>query len=75
MQTISFHIDKLDSMKRYPQDLYYLGNLSLLENKTVSIVGSRKPNSYARNLTHQLASTVIYKNKLKSTRIKLNGIH
>lgn len=58
MQTVSFHIDKLQSMKRYPQELYYLGDLSLLKNKTISIVGSRKPNTYARNLTHQLATTL-----------------
>ena len=52
---IDFHIDALDAMKNYPKELFYLGNLALLERKKVAIVGSRKPNQYAREITQQLA--------------------
>ena len=57
MQTkdINFHISELDSMKKYPDSLYYIGDTSLLERKKISIVGSRKPNQYARAKTEELA--------------------
>jgi len=57
MQTknINVHISELDSMKKYPDSLYYKGDTSLLERKKISIVGSRKPNQYARAKTEELA--------------------
>jgi len=55
MQTIDFHIDELESMKKYPSELFCIGNTKLLKNKKVAIVGSRKPNQYAREMTYQLA--------------------
>ena len=70
---IDFHIKELDSMKEYPKDIYYIGNTNLLKNKKVAIVGTRKPNAYTKNFTHKLSQLVIYKNKLKSTTINLNG--
>lgn len=36
--------------------IYYKGNPELLLKKKISIVGSRKPSSYARNITEQIAS-------------------
>jgi DNA processing protein len=45
-------------MKHYPKELYYKGDLSLLKRRRVAIVGSRKPNQYARELTHKLASSL-----------------
>ena len=56
MQQIDFYIDALESMKKYPQKLYSIGNIELLNRKKISIVGSRKPNQYAREMTHQLAT-------------------
>ena len=56
MQQIDFHIDALESMKKYPQQLYCIGKTELLNKRKVSIVGSRKPNQYAREMTHLLAS-------------------
>ena len=56
MQQIDFHIDALESMKKYPQQLYCIGNTELLNKRKISIVGSRKPNQYAREMTHFLAS-------------------
>jgi len=54
-QGIDFHIQELDSMKKYPQALYYRGDTSLLKRRKISIVGSRKPNQYARHKTQELA--------------------
>jgi len=57
MQTrsVDFHIAALESMKKYPQVLYSRGNLQLLEKKKIAIVGSRKPNQYARYKSEELA--------------------
>lgn len=71
---INFHIKELDYMKKYPEEIYYKGNLSLLKRKKVSIVGTRKPNSYANQLTYKISNGVTYKNKLKYTTTNLNGI-
>ena len=49
---IDFHIDALDAMKHYPKELYYIGNTELLASKKVAIVGSRKPNTYAREMNN-----------------------
>ena len=53
---IDFHIQELEAMKKYPQALFYKGNLELLQRKKLSIVGSRKPNQYARHKTQELAA-------------------
>jgi len=55
IQKIDFHIEALESMKKYPKDLFFLGNPALLYQKKVAIVGSRKPNQYAREMTRVLA--------------------
>jgi len=52
---IDFHIKELDSMKAYPNDIYYIGNIELLKNKKIAIVGTRKPNAYTKIFTHKLA--------------------
>ena len=38
------------------RSIHYKGSLELLQRRRVSIVGSRKPNAYAKNLTHEIAS-------------------
>ena len=55
IQEISFHIKELESMKKYPQTVHFLGNTEFLQKKKISIVGSRKPNQYARHKTAELA--------------------
>lgn len=55
IEEISFHIEELDSMKKYPQSLHYIGNTDLLQKKKIAIVGSRKPNQYARHKTAELS--------------------
>jgi len=55
IQKINFHIQELEYMQSYPDALYYIGNTALLQKKKIAIVGSRKPNQYAREMTHQLS--------------------
>lgn len=56
MHTIDYNIPELLSMKSYPKEIYYSGHEKLLERKKISIVGSRKPTQYSRQLTQVLAS-------------------
>ena len=53
---INFPIDELSSMKKYPDELFYIGNLELLKRKKISIIGTRRPNSYTKEFTYKLAS-------------------
>jgi DNA processing protein len=52
---LSWEVPQLLSMKRYPKELYYIGNSELLKKYKISIVGTRKPNQYTRNMTMKLA--------------------
>ncbi|WP_321312598.1 DNA-processing protein DprA [Halarcobacter sp.] len=49
-------IEELEHMSRYPENIYYRGNLNLLKKRKVSIVGSRKPLSYTNKTTFKLAN-------------------
>ena len=53
---INFKIDELSSMKKYPQDLFYIGNTNLLNKNKIAIVGTRRPNSYTKEFTYKLSS-------------------
>lgn len=55
MQNVNIYIEELEAMKKYPKDLFYIGNIELLKKKKISIIGSRKPNQYARQKTDELA--------------------
>jgi DNA processing protein len=56
IKKIDFNITELDLMKKYPKDLYYIGNTNLLQKTKISIVGSRSPNQYSRNIIHQIST-------------------
>lgn len=56
IQSIDFKIPQLKNMKKYPNELFYIGNTNLLQTPMISIVGTRKPNSYTKEFTHKLAS-------------------
>jgi DNA processing protein len=45
----------LRAMRKAPKELYFLGDPALLERPMVSIVGTRRPNAYARQMTTRLA--------------------
>ena len=55
---IDFHIQELEAMKKYPKKLFYKGNLKLLQKRKVSIIGTRRPNSYTKKFTHQLSQNL-----------------
>ena len=56
MKKVQEEIVELKSMKKHPSQLYYEGNMELLKQPKVSIVGTRKPSQYSRNMTTKLAS-------------------
>lgn len=58
MYRLTQHIDALESMKKYPETLFYLGNLELLKRPKVSIVGTRKPSAYTKHFTQLLAKAL-----------------
>ncbi len=45
-------------LKKPPKDIWYRGDTSLLERPKISIVGSRRPSSYTKELTHSLAKSL-----------------
>jgi len=46
---------ELELLKNRPDELYFLGNLALLNKRKISIVGSRKGSSYSKEVTYTLA--------------------
>lgn len=46
---------EIKELKNKPKNLYYKGNKELLKKPKISIVGTRRPNLYTQNLTHQLS--------------------
>lgn len=70
---ISWTIPELSSMKRYPEKLYSRGNLNLLTQPKISIVGTRRPNPYTRAITFELSKNVISNKKRECTLISDNG--
>jgi len=52
---VTEHIEALESMKKYPSELFYKGSLSLLKRPKVSIVGTRRPMHYTREYTYGIA--------------------
>jgi len=55
---ISDYIPALEAMKKYPKELYTLGNRVLLQRPKVSIVGTRRPSGYTKYFTYSLAQAL-----------------
>lgn len=53
--SIDFKIEELKNITNKPNNIFYKGNLQLLNKAKISIVGTRKPFNYTQLLTHQLA--------------------
>ena len=51
-------IPELEAMKAYPKELFYAGDLQLLQRVKISIIGSRRPSKYSREITQKLASAL-----------------
>lgn len=52
------NISALNTMKKYPKEIYYKGNLALLSRPKVSIVGSRQLSTYSREYTYKIAQAL-----------------
>ncbi len=57
---VTFKINELDCMKKYPEALYYKGALDILSRPKISIVGTRRPNLYTRALTLELSKKLSF---------------
>ena len=55
IKTIDFTIPELKAMKKYPDELFYIGDTKLLQKRKISIVGTRKPSGYTKQFIHKLA--------------------
>ena len=49
---------ELESLKKPPKELYYIGNKKLLDTFKVAIVGTRRPNQYTQITTAALAQKI-----------------
>jgi len=52
------YLTELESMKKYPKELYSIGNLNLLNRPRISIVGTRRPSLYTQNSTRILSKAL-----------------
>jgi len=51
-------IKEFKSLKKYPQQVFYAGDVALLDRLKISIIGTRKPSKYSRQITQQIASSL-----------------
>lgn len=58
IKIVTEKIPELENMKKYPKEIFYMGDIELLKKKKVSIVGSRKPSAYTKQYTHYIAKTL-----------------
>ncbi len=58
IKIVDIKIDALKSMKKEPKELFYIGNLGLLDRVKVSIVGTRRPSNYTKDFTYKLAKAL-----------------
>ena len=56
IKKVDFLIPELECMKKYPEELFYIGNKELLKKRKISIVGTRHPLNYTKEITHKLSS-------------------
>ncbi|MDX1294749.1 MAG: DNA-processing protein DprA [Sulfurimonadaceae bacterium] len=56
MQLLEGRLNELEQMHRYPDTLYAIGNTGLLKRPKISIVGTRRPTPYTKQLTAELSS-------------------
>ncbi len=52
------YLSRFGEMAKVPEPIYYLGEPELLNKPAVSIVGTRRPNAYTKQMTTRLASAL-----------------
>ncbi len=55
IETLASFPKPLQNLPKVPETIFYKGDPTLLEKPMVSIVGTRKPSAYTKEMTHQLA--------------------
>ena len=55
---VDFNIPQLQFMAKEPKELYYIGNRNMLNSPMVSIVGTRRPCNYTKDMTFKLAQAL-----------------
>lgn len=60
IQQYTESLSAYEGMKNTPSFLSYIGNIDLLHKPKIAIVGSRKPITYTKNLTYELAQKLSY---------------
>ncbi|MBL0686412.1 MAG: DNA-protecting protein DprA [Sulfurospirillum sp.] len=56
IKRVEVYINELNLMKKYPKELFFVGNLELLKKPKISIIGTRRPSSYTQFKTAQISS-------------------
>jgi len=59
ISSVTHHIEALENMRAYPKNIYYSGDIALLEKEKISIVGSRKPSQYTKEMTYILSQKLV----------------
>ncbi len=55
IESLEEYLEALSLMKKAPKKLFYVGNKELLKRRRVSIVGTRRPSQYTKEVTFHLA--------------------
>ncbi len=55
MKILNYLPNEIKELKKPPEKLFYKGNLELLQRKKISIVGTRRPSQYTKNIIFELA--------------------
>ena len=55
---VDFKIPEIAMMAKEPKEIYYIGNLNLLQKTKVAIVGTRRPCNYTKDFTYKLSQAL-----------------
>lgn len=58
IQTLNSIPESLKKIKNPPQELFFIGNKELLNRKKVAIIGTRRPISYAKDMTLKISKRI-----------------